>query len=257
MISKKVGEVEEEKWETLTDGGEDDTGDGDKNNDDTGDGGESEEGTSDKEKFYPDQDKSPEEIAADKDKEEEGGDKTPEEIEAAKKAEEDKKAEDDKAAKKAEEAGLATAENLKFPEGVPVNEEIKAEFIEISNNKDLSAADRAQALIDLQTKLNMNFHTQRAETWIRQIESDKKFIGSTGDKLDENLALAKNGMESLKVDGLSEYLISSGEGNNPIFVELFMKIGKAISEDTFSKSVGSENKEPKSDAEVLYGVTRK
>ena len=259
MISKTVGEIEEEFGECLTDGGNDtgDTGDGDKAGDtgDTGDGNKAEDtGKSDKDKFYPDQDKSPEEIAAAKEKEAEG--KTPEEIEAEKKVAdekaaednkteeqkateakeaEDKKVADEKAAKEAEAQGLATAENLKIPDGVSVDEAIKGELIEIANHKDLSGVDRAQALIDLNIKMNTQAYEQKRDAWVAQVQSDKKFIGDTGDKLEENLALSKKGMEAIKVDGLSEYLVASGEGNNPLFVEVFMKLGKATSEDTFSK----------------------
>lgn len=280
MLNKMVGEVEEEEFgECLTDGGEDDTGEGDKTTDDTGDGNKADDdtGKADKDVMYPDQGKSPEEIKAGKDKE--GGDKTPEEIEAEKKAAEekeaedkktpeqkateakeaeDKKAADDKAAKEAEEAGLVTVETLKFPEGVHVADDIKAEFVELSNDKDMKPAEKAQAFIDLQVKLNTEAYQKRNDTWINEVQNDPKFLGETGDKLDENLAIAKKGMEALKIDGLSEYLVSSGEGNNPLFVEAFIKIGKSTSEDTFhSSSSAGASKEAKSDAEVLYGATSK
>lgn len=266
MISKTVGEIEEEFGECLTDGGEDDKGDSDKNTDDTGDGDKGDTEKSDKDKFYPDQDKTPEEIAADKEKGAEG--KTPDEIEAEKdkkeadktpdekKAEEDKKVADEKAAKEAEAQGMATVETLKIPDGVSVDEAIKGELIEIANNKDLSGVDRAQALIDLNIKMNTQAYEQKRDAWVAQVQSDKKFIGDTGDKLEESLAMSKKGMEAIKVDGLSEYLVASGEGNNPLFVEVFMKLGKATSEDTFSKGFSTASVEPKSDAEVLYGVTK-
>lgn len=275
MISKTVGEIEEEFGECLTDGGDGDKGDSDKNTDDTGDGDKGDTGQSDKDKFYPNQDKTPEEIAADKEKEAEG--KTPDEIEAEKKAaddkaekdkkeadktpdekkaEEDKKVADEKAAKEAEAQGMATVENLKIPDGVSVDEAIKGELIEIANNKDLSGVDRAQALIDLNIKMNTQAYEQKRDAWVAQVQSDKKFIGDTGDKLEESLAMSKKGMEAIKVDGLSEYLVASGEGNNPLFVEVFMKLGKATSEDTFNKGFSTASVEPKSDAEVLYGVTK-
>lgn len=208
-------------------------------------------GIADEEILYPNQDKSSEEIVADKEKENQ------EKTDAEKKVIEDKKAEEDKKVEDAADAGLVVAENLKFPEGVPVDEGIMAEFIGVSNNKDMSPVQKAQALIDLQVKLNTQAYQQRMDTWISQVKADPKFLGPTGDKLEENLALAKKGMESLNIKGLPEYLVSSGEGNNPFFVEVFMKLGEIVSEDTFRFTEGHVGrKERKSDAEVLYGATK-
>ena len=224
----------------------------------------------DAEKFYPNQDKSPEEIAADKEK---GGDETPGDKEedpnkSEEKSEEENKdegkpeeesesdkSEEDKS-KDAEDPNLVQAEKLEFPEGIDVPESIKNEFTEISNNKDLSPQEKAQALVDLNIKMNAEAFQKRSETWVEQVQSDPKFIGDTGDKLDESLALSKKGMEALNIPGLSKYLVDSGEGNNPLFVEAFMKIGSVVSEDSFVKSPGGFNPEPKSDAEVLYGVKK-
>ena len=216
----------------------------------------------DSEILYPDQGKSPEEIEAGKEAE---GDKTEEQKEAEAKEAEDKESTDKKTEEgkkvddkeKTDEAGEIVpvkAEDLKFPDGI--DESIKGEYIETLNNKDMTPADKAQAFIDLQVKLNTEAYQKRSETWVNEVQSDPKFLGETGDKLEENLALAKAGMEKVEIAGLSEYLVSSGEGNNPLFVELFMKIGKATSEDTFHTSSSAGKTEPKSDAQVLYGGTK-
>ncbi len=215
----------------------------------------------DSEILYPDANKTPEEIEAGKKEAEAEGDKTEEQKAAEVKEVADKKAAEDKIAadkNKTDEAGEfvpVKAEDLKFPDGI--DEGIKGEYIETLNNKDMTPADKAQAFIDLQVKLNTEAYQKRSETWVNEVQSDPEFLGETGDKLDENLALAKKGMEALKIDGLSEYLVSSGEGNNPLFVKAFMKIGKATSEDTFhSSSSAGAGKEKKSDAEALYGGTK-
>jgi len=223
--------------------------------------------------LYPDGDKTPEEIAAEKeasDKEIEDN-KTPEqkaqdikdaeakEIED-KKALDDKKAADDKAKEEglitAEEEGLITAEDITFPEGVQVDADVQKDFIEIVNDREMSVKDKSQALVDLQAKLYATAHQSKVDTWVADVNADKKFVGDDGTKLPENLALAKTGMEALKIEGLSEYLDASGEGNNPLMVEAFMKIGAAIGEDTFI--VGGKGAETgkRSAAEILYGPSK-
>lgn len=216
--------------------------------------------------LYPDANKTPEEIDAAEKEAEADGNKTEEQKTAEAKETEDKEAADKKTEEakkiddkqKTDEAGEIVpvkAEDLKFPDGI--DEGIKGEYIETLNNKDMTPADKAQAFIDLQVKLNTEAYQKRSETWVNEVQSDPKFLGETGDKLEENLALAKIGMERLKVDGLSKYLVDSGEGNNPLFVEAFMKIGKATSEDTFhSSSSAGASKEAKTDAQVLYDGTK-
>lgn len=146
-----------------------------------------------------------------------------------------------------------TAEDIKFPEGVEVDIEVQKDFLAISNDKDMKPKEKAQALIDLQTELYQHAHQTKLDNWVAEVNADKKFVGDDGTKLPENLALAKKGMEALKIEGLSGYLDASGEGNNPLIVEAFMKIGSAISEDTFV--VGGKGAETKdrTPAQVLYG----
>lgn len=219
-----------------------------------------EEGKKDQEVLYPKDEKTEEEKAADKAKEDEG--KTDEEIAAEKKVADDKaiadKAAADKAteeAKKTEVADLVKAEDLKFPEGVAVNEEIRDELLSIVNDKDMKPADRAQALVNLQQKLyavQAEAHQGQIAQWEKDVAGDKEIIGDTGDKMDENLATAKKGMQALEVEGLEKLFEDTGLGSHPLIVKAFLKVGKAVSEDTFLTGPKGGSAEVKTAAQKLY-----
>ncbi len=233
------------------------------------------EGKSDKEVIYPEGEKTVEEkaalekeaeqkaaedkaaedkIAEDKKIEEEkkaAEGKTDEEKAAEKKAEEDKI----KEAKEAKDAGLVTVEDLKLPEGMVVNEGIQEKFLAIVNDKDMKPGEKAQAMIGLQQDLytaQAEAHQEQVTAWEKQVSEDKEIIGDTGDKMDENLAIAKKGMDALKVEGLSELLRSTGFGSHPLLVKAFFRIGNSISEDSFRTGGLGGKTEPKRTKDVFY-----
>lgn len=53
-----------------------------------------------------------------------------------------------------------------------------------------------------------------------------------GDKFDENTGYVKKAYEKFSTPEFEKELIDSGLGNNPKIIEMFAKIGKAMSEDT-------------------------
>jgi|TARA_Y100000310_G_C20598672_1_gene771858 hypothetical protein len=150
---------------------------------------------------------------------------------------------------------LVTAEDLKFPEGAQINEEIQEKFLGFVNDNKMSA-EQTQGLINLQAELNKGqiaAHKAEMDGWVKEVKSNVKFVGETGDKLNENLAVAKKGMEALNVKGLPELLDSTGLGNHPVFVEAFMVVGEKIGEDSFSFGSGAAGKTtPKEAKEILY-----
>lgn len=202
--------------------------------------------------------KTEEELAAEKkaadEKAAEG--KTEEEKAAEAKAEEEKKAE----AEKAKDAGLVTAEDLQFPEGIKVDEGIKDELVTLVNDKDMKPSEKAQALIGLQQKLytaQVEAHQEQVVTWEAEVAKDKEFIGETGDQLDANLAIAKKGFEALKIEGLMPWLRDTGNGSNPMFVRIGLRIGNSIGEDSFRTGGLGGKTGPKDTKELFYGAPKK
>jgi|TARA_Y100000296_G_scaffold41222_1_gene47506 hypothetical protein len=247
---------EEEVFETLTDGGEEDEG-----KEETTEEGKEEEGKEvdldkAKDQLYGENKAEGEEGAEEKSEEEENKAEK-EEKEEEKEPEEEKKAEkeEDKEEKKEDAPDVVTAEDLVFPEGVQVDEGIQKEFLDIANDKDMSSKDRANALVALQTKLyqaQVEGHQALMNSWVDTVKADKEMIGDSGKQLTENLAVAKKGMEALKVDGLAEVLEQSGYGSHPAFVKAFYRIGKAIGEDSFRLGGAGADTTTKEAKNILY-----
>lgn len=155
-----------------------------------------------------------------------------------------------------------TAEDITFPEDVKIDAGIQDKLLELMNNNEMGVKEKTQALIDLQQSMYdtqvENAKQQKADQileWEKEVSSDRRFIGATGDKLEETLTLAKKGMEVLNIKGLPELmsLEQTGFGSHPVFVDLFTELGKRVSEDTFKTGGLGGSSEPKPDKEVLYG----
>ncbi len=197
----------------------------------------------DKDKATEDDKKSAEDTKAkedaDKDKPKAEGDKD-------KGTEEDK----DKTAEKTD--GVVRVEDLKFPEDTQVDENIQTKFLEAVNNKDLTPAELAQTIVDLQQELytaQLDAHAAQIREWETEVKEDKD-LG--GDKLDENLAIAKKAVDMLGIEGLMDLLNKTGLGSNIVFTRMFHKIGSVISEDSFVKGGTIQKDKEKSDAQIMY-----
>lgn len=123
---------------------------------------------------------------------------------------------------------------FKMPEGVAVDKDAADEFTAIAKELKLSQED-AQKVADVGAKMaqrQIEAHTKLVESWVEQVKTDKD-IG--GDKLAENLAVARKAMEEFGTPELKDVLNSTGFGNHPAVVKAFYKIGLAISQDGFVK----------------------
>lgn len=106
------------------------------------------------------------------------------------------------------------------------------EFTAIAKELKLDQA-AAQKLADIGAKMaqrQADAHAQLVETWTEQVKTDKE-IG--GDKLAENLGVARKAIDTFGSPELKALLNSTGLGNHPEVVKLAFKVGKAISEDGF------------------------
>lgn len=124
------------------------------------------------------------------------------------------------------------AYDLKMPDGVELDQAATTEFTAIAKELKLDQA-AAQKLADIGAKMaqrQAEAHAQLVETWTEQVKTDKE-IG--GDKLAENLGVARKAIDTFGSPELKALLNSSGLGNHPEVVKLAFKVGKAISEDRF------------------------
>jgi hypothetical protein len=119
------------------------------------------------------------------------------------------------------------------PEGVQLDEQGLAAFSEIAKDLNLTQ-EAAQKIVDkmapaMQARQVEVLQKARQE-WAEAVKSDQE-IG--GEKLNENLAVAKKAMDAFGTPGLRALLNESGLGNHPEFVRFVYRAGKAISEDGF------------------------
>lgn len=122
--------------------------------------------------------------------------------------------------------------DLKMPDGVELDKAAADEFTAIAKELKLTA-EQAQKVADVGAKMaqrQADAHAAVVESWVSQVKTDKE-IG--GDKLDENLGVARKAMETFGTPGLKDLLNSTGLGNHPEVIRAFFKAGKAISEDSF------------------------
>lgn len=137
--------------------------------------------------------------------------------------------------KPAEEAKPAeVVYEFKMPDGVELKSEAVDELKATAKEFGLTQ-EQAQRIADLGVKQAQGFAAQLVEQqkslttqWAEETTTDKE-IG--GDKLSENLGVAKKALDSFGTPALKTLLNQSGLGNHPEVVRFMVKAGKAISED--------------------------
>lgn len=133
---------------------------------------------------------------------------------------------------KATEPAVPEAYELQMPDGIELDKASAEEFTAIAKELKLDQAT-AQKLADVaakQAQRQVEAHTKLVESWVEQVKTDKD-IG--GDKLEENLGLARKALDHFGTPELKDVLNASGLGNHPEVIKAFLKAGKAISEDKF------------------------
>lgn len=136
---------------------------------------------------------------------------------------------------KAEDKPQGAPEAYEFtpPEGKEFDADVLGVFAEAAKEANLPQ-DAAQKVLDkiapaLADKQARMMETMRAE-WANTAKADKEF---GGDKLAENLAVAKQALTTFGTPELTALLNESGLGNHPEIIRAFYRAGKAISEDGF------------------------
>lgn len=135
------------------------------------------------------------------------------------------------AGKDGEKPGAPEQYEFKAIEGAEVSADSLADFSEVAKELGLPQ-DAAQKILD---KMAPALARRQAEAiegvktqWADAARSDKEF---GGDKLAENLSVAKKALDSFGSPELRTLLNESGLGNHPEVIRLLVRTGKAISED--------------------------
>ena len=142
--------------------------------------------------------------------------------------------------------------DFKLPDDVTVDPAGLEAFSEFAKEAGLSQ-EAAQGLI---SKLAPAMQARQAEvvqqlrtSWGDASKADKEF---GGEKLSENLAVAKKAMDTFGTPELRTLLNETGLGNHPEIIRAFVRAGKAISEDRFVPSTGGAAGANRDAAKSLY-----
>jgi uncharacterized phage infection (PIP) family protein YhgE len=130
-------------------------------------------------------------------------------------------------------AGAPEKYEFAIPDGSSLDAEGLEAFSEVAKELNLSQ-DAAQKVID---KMAPAMAARQAEAieavrteWLEGSKVDKEF---GGDKLNENLSVAKKALDTFGTPELRTLLNETGLGNHPEIIRMMYRAGKAISEDRF------------------------
>lgn len=146
-------------------------------------------------------------------------------------------------------------DDFKIPEGVSVDPEAIKSFHGVAKELGLSQ-ENAQKLVDYQAGL-MKKMDDAASAGYQEMQQKwrEESLKVLGPKAEEQLSFAAKTRERFGDPALNEVLKESGLGNHPAFVQLFVRIGKAISEDNLAEGVPAT--EELSIAQRIFGSTKK
>lgn len=120
---------------------------------------------------------------------------------------------------------------FKAPEGRVFDSEVIAEYSKVAKELNLSQ-EAAQRVLDAVGPKLAERQAAQIEAvrngWADNSKADKEF---GGDKLTENLGVAKKALDQFGTAELRSLLNESGLGNHPEVIRFMYRAGKAISED--------------------------
>jgi hypothetical protein len=134
---------------------------------------------------------------------------------------------------KAEAKPQAAPEKYEFkvPEGKQFDAEVLTTYSEVARELNLSQ-EAAQRVLDAMAPKMAERQMAQIEAirtgWADSSKGDKEF---GGEKLSENLSVAKKALDAFGTTELRSLLNESGLGNHPEVIRFMFRAGKAISED--------------------------
>ena len=158
---------------------------------------------------------------------------------------------------KAEDAPQGAPEAYEFtpPEGHVLDDGVIGKFSEVAKELNLPQ-DKAQKVLDVMAPAIAERQAAALQSmtqeWAESARADKEF---GGEKLDENLAIAKTALDKFATPEFTKLLNDTGLGNHPEVLRVFVRAGKAISQD--SVIPGKAAPSPADRLSALYDNTPK
>lgn len=131
---------------------------------------------------------------------------------------------------------------FKAPEGRAFDSEVIAEYSKVAKELNLSQ-EAAQRVLDAVGPKLAERQAAQIEAvrngWSDSSKADKEF---GGERLSENLSVAKKALDAFGTAELRSLLNESGLGNHPEVIRFMFRAGKAISEDSMVTGTKGEAK---------------
>lgn len=122
---------------------------------------------------------------------------------------------------------------FKAPEGSELNSEVMSQFEGVAKELGLSQ-EAAQKVVDAMgpkiAAVQAAVIEQQKAAWTESARTDKEF---GGEKLNENLSMAKKALDAFGTPELRTLLNETGLGNHPEIIRAFFKAGQKISSGNF------------------------
>ena len=137
-------------------------------------------------------------------------------------------------------------------DGVVVDTAVLDEFSSVAKELGMSQEAASKIYAKVAPKLAQQQqaqHQANVAEWQTQATADKEF---GGEKLSENMAVAKKALDAFGTPELKTLLNDSGLGNHPEIIRAFYRAGLKISESNFVPGGASSAAQPKSAASILY-----
>ena len=129
--------------------------------------------------------------------------------------------------------------DLKLPEDLMFSADevlmVEKEARELGLNQ-----EKAQKLLEARNEDRVKYKegqtkvfTDAVKAWAEALPSDQEIAGKDGTEYAANIARAKQALDKFGSPKLKQELDKTGLGNHPELVRLFVRIGKAMKEDSF------------------------
>lgn len=127
-----------------------------------------------------------------------------------------------------------TAEDISFPEGMEIPDELRDEFLTVLNAAEMTPKERAQALIDLQAKaaeqasetISQQFADQQRQ-WQDEVKNDPELGGP---KFTQTLQGIQRLVDQFGNDDFVAAMAATGAGNNIHVVRFFNALATKYNE---------------------------
>jgi hypothetical protein len=153
-----------------------------------------------------------------------------------------------------------TMENLKFPEGTEIDQEVANSLLGVLNDQKLAPGDRAQALVDLHLKSvesasekASQFYRELQDEWVGQAVQEfggedklRPMLGAISGLIDEYGGTPEQRTE------LRDLFSLTGAGNSPRMIGFLHSIAKALSVEGKPMTGGQPATAGRTAAEILY-----